>query len=305
MGYAPDEICREVRELYGKELCALLDSPSWSDICINADGSVFLDDSIPRRVNISVNPKDLIGSAKVLANYANKEFNSDTRQALITIVPIMNFRVTYIGPPAVSNVVIAFRKPNTKLFTYNDLIDMRMMTIEQGEVIRNAVLERRNIVFSGGTGSGKTTVMNSFLSLIPASERIYCIEEIPEIRLTQPNVVCTTTNKFWTYTDAIATALALDPDRIMIGECRYGDQTMGLLKLWNTGHPGGMTTLHANNTGEVVKRIDQMCSEVSVSSQREMIMEAVDLIIQMGRVQGSSKRKIIDVYDLKKEKHFV
>ena len=147
--------------------------------------------------------------------------------------------------------------------------------------------------------SGKTTFANTLCTLIDRSERIICIEDVNELIFSQPNVLKVLVNRDYTYLDAIGDSLRQRPTRILIGECRFGNQALEMLKAWNTGHPGGITTIHANNTRDVFSRLDQLCGEVSVSSQMEMIKTAVDVVVQMDRLPKSNMRKVVDLLDVR------
>lgn len=147
--------------------------------------------------------------------------------------------------------------------------------------------------------SGKSSLLNTLITFIDKGERIISIEDVPELRFAnQPNHLSSIVNMEFTYNIAIAAALRQRPSRILIGECRYGKQALEMLKAWNTGHPGGMTTIHSNGADEVFRRLDQLCSEVSVSSQMEMIHEAVDTVVQMKRGIGR-ERKVTELLDVR------
>ena len=182
----------------------------------------------------------------------------------------------------------------------DDMVACGTMTRHQMDVMKDYVAEHKNIVLSGGTGSGKTTLMNTFLTMISDDERLFLIEDTPELIVSQPNVQKLTINEKYTYTQAIADTLRGRPTRIIVGECRQGDQTMQMLKAWNTGHPGGLTTLHANSCLEAMARLEQLCGEVSVSSQKEMIKNSVDVILQLKRLDGAT-RKVVEMWDIRKE----
>lgn len=297
-----EEALEDVRNALGKELCTLLDSPGWSDIMINDDGSVWVDTTEMYRVNCKTTNEGLASAAFTLASYAHKTFNNTDGQSLVAIVPKMNLRAIFLNKPFTERVSAVFRKPSGKLLMPEDMINSETITANQMDKVKEGIKEHKNIVISGGTGSGKTTIMNTFLTLVDHSERLVLIEDTPELIVTQPNVLKMTVNYQHSYMNAIADALRCRPTRIIIGECREGDQTMQMLKAWNTGHPGGMTTIHANSCEEVLSRMDQLCGEVSVSSQMAMIKGSVDMILQMKRLDGS-RRKVVDMYDLRKEEH--
>lgn len=154
--------------------------------------------------------------------------------------------------------------------------------------------------------SGKTSLMNTMLNLIDPMDRLYIIEDISEVICdikTHPFNERIVINRQYSYADAIATALRQRPDRIIIGECRYGNQALEMLKAWGTGHPGGLSTIHANDARNVLERLDQLCSEVSVSSQKAMIHDVIDVVVQMGRLKNSTKRLITELYDIREDRY--
>ena len=153
--------------------------------------------------------------------------------------------------------------------------------------------------------SGKSTLTNTLITFISPDERIISIEDVPELRFpNQDDHHSSIVNNHFTYNEAIIAALRQRPDRIIIGECRFGRQALEMLKSWNTGHPGGITTIHANSADEVFTRLDQLCSEVSVSSQLPMIRQAVDVVIHMTRTRDNV-RKIDELLDVRGDRYIV
>lgn len=297
-----DEAYEDIRNALGEDLCSLLDEDGWSDIMINPDGSVWIDKDEMIQVNCSFTERGLNSAALTLANYTNQQYNGTEQQSLIAIVPKMNLRSIFINRPAVTQTSAIFRRPSQKLIELNTLVDWGTITATQFDFLQDAIRKHKNIVISGGTGSGKTTIMNSIMTLIDNEERLVIVEDTPELVVAQPNKLLIRVNDEYPYSKAIADALRARPTRIIIGECRKGDQTLQMLKAWNTGHPGGLTTLHANSANDVITRMEQLCGEVSVSSQRSMIESVVDVIIQMQRLDGS-RRKATEVRDVRNNKN--
>lgn len=285
---------------FGEDLRNLLLSPGWSDLMINSDGRVFIDRGDMEECRCRVSQKGLISAALTLASYSHKNFNNDAEQSLVAILPILNLRVVVWNQPCSEHVSAVFRRPFGRLITPEELVEGGTITETQLDAMRGYIMKHSNIIISGGTGSGKTTLMNSFLTLIDPRERLFLIEDTPELQVAHTNVQKLTVNAKYTYTQAIADSLRGRPTRIIVGECRQGDQTMQMLKAWNTGHPGGLTTIHANSCEDVIARMEQLCGEVSVSSQRSMIESCVDVILQMERDGRTSKRHVIEFLDLRK-----
>ena len=296
------EVYEDCMAGFGEDLRKLLLSPDWSDLMINSDGSVFIDRGEMDPVKCRINANGLVSAALTLASYSHKNFNNANDQSLVAILPILNLRAVFWNQPCSENVSAVFRRPFGRLISPDELVAGGTITESQLEAMKEYVMRHRNIVISGGTGSGKTTIMNSFLTLVDPRERLFLIEDTPELQVSQPNVQRLTVNAKYSYTQAIADSLRGRPTRIIVGECRQGDQTMQMLKAWNTGHPGGMTTIHANSCEDVIARMEQLCGEVSVSSQRNMIEGCVDVILQMERDNRSNKRKVIELLDLREKK---
>lgn len=294
------EVYEDCMAGFGKDLRDLLLSPDWSDLMINSDGKVFIDRGDMEECQCRINQNGLVSAALTLASYSHKNFNNTDDQSLVAILPVLNLRAVFWNQPCSENVSAVFRRPFGRLITPEELVEGGTITESQLDAMRGYIMRHRNIIISGGTGSGKTTLMNSFLTLIDPRERLFLIEDTPELQVKHENVQKLTVNAKYTYTQAIADSLRGRPTRIIVGECRQGDQTMQMLKAWNTGHPGGLTTIHANSCEDVISRMEQLCGEVSVSSQRTMIEGCVDVILQMERDSRTSKRRVVEFLDLKK-----
>jgi pilus assembly protein CpaF len=159
---------------------------------------------------------------------------------------------------------------------------------------------RLNIVISGGTGCGKTTLLNTLSSFIPHDERVITIEDAAELQLQQDHVVRLETRPAniegkgsVTTRDLVKNALRMRPERIIIGECR-GPETLDMLQAMNTGHAGSMTTLHANSTRDAQSRLETMIMmaglDLPIKAMRQQISSAIDLIIQANRLQGGPRK---------------
>jgi P-type conjugative transfer ATPase TrbB len=163
-------------------------------------------------------------------------------------------------------------------------------------VLRHAIRTRQNILVVGGTQSGKTTLANGLLheleAVVGSSQRVLTIEETRELRCTVPNAVALRTTDTIDMTRLVRTALRLRPDRIVVGEVR-GAEALAMLKAWNTGHPGGIATVHANDARSALIRLEQLVQEANVPPQPALIAEAVDLIVVI--VRTPTGRKITEV----------
>lgn len=217
-------------------------------------------------------------------------------------------RVNAIIPPlALTGPTIAIRKFRREKFKIHDLIGMESLNQHMGEFLKACVLARKNVIVSGGTGSGKTTDLNILSEFIPASERIITIEDAAELKLLQDHWVRLEARPpniegkgAITVRDLFRNTLRMRPDRIIIGECR-GVEALDMLQAMNTGHDGSMTTLHANSTHDVLSRLDSMvlmsAVELPVRAIREMIASAIDIIVHTARLSDGSRR-ILQITEL-------
>jgi pilus assembly protein CpaF len=181
-----------------------------------------------------------------------------------------------------------------------DLLNYKAFTPEMAMLMEAAIKARLNIVISGGTGCGKTTLLNTLSSFIPHEERIVTIEDAAELQLQQDHTVRLETrppnieNKGSVTTrDLVRNALRMRPERIIIGECR-GAEALDMLQAMNTGHAGSMTTLHANSPRDAQARLETMIMmaglELPIKAMRQQISSAVDIIIQANRLQGGPRK---------------
>jgi pilus assembly protein CpaF len=208
-------------------------------------------------------------------------------------------RVNAIIPPlAVKGPCLTIRKFPVQRFTIEDMIEMGTLTPAAAAFLRACVIDRRSILVSGGTGTGKTTMLNVLSSFIPNRERIITIEDTCELRLHQEHVVSLETKMAsvegtgaYTIRDLVRNALRMRPDRIIVGECR-GPEALDMIQAMNTGHEGSMTTVHANSSREVIERLEiliLMAAELPISSIHRQIASAIDLIVHLTRLPGGKR----------------
>ena len=210
-------------------------------------------------------------------------------------------RVNAIIPPlALDGAAVSIRRFGSNPLKLEDLLNYKAFTPEMVMLLEGAMKARLNIVISGGTGSGKTTLLNTLSSFIPIHDRIVTIEDAAELQLQQEHVVRLETRPpniegkgAITATDLVRNALRMRPERIIIGECR-GPETLDMLQAMNTGHEGSLTTLHANTPRDAIARMETMISmagfELPLKAMRSQIASAVDLVVQVNRLQGGPRK---------------
>jgi pilus assembly protein CpaF len=210
-------------------------------------------------------------------------------------------RVNVVIPPiALNGPTITIRKFSQIPLTADDLVRGGAMTQEVFEFLRASVTGRMNVVVSGGTGAGKTTMLNVLSSFIPDDERIITIENAAELQLQQRHVVTLESRPAniegrneVTIRDLVVNSLRMRPNRIVVGECRSGE-ALDMLQAMNTGHDGSMTTIHANSPRDAIGRIETMVlmsgMELPVRAIREQIAAAINVLVHVDRFTDGSRR---------------
>src|SRR5438105_2750256 len=205
-----------------------------------------------------------------------------------------------IQPLALDGPTMSIRRFGANPLKLEDLLNFKAFTPEMAMLMEAAIKARLNIVISGGTGCGKTTLLNTLSGFIPSDERIVTIEDAAELQLQQDHIVRLETRPSniegkgeINTRDLVRNALRMRPERIIIGECR-GAESLDMLQAMNTGHAGSMTTLHANSPRDAQARLETMIMmagmELPMKAMRQQIASAVDLIIQANRLQGGPRK---------------
>ena len=210
-------------------------------------------------------------------------------------------RVNVVIPPlSISGTTLTIRKFRAQSFTLAELVEMDVLSVEMAQLLGWAVRARKNIAVSGGTGGGKTTLLNALSRLIPYEERVITIEDSAELRFDQhPHVVRLEARLAnaegrgsVTIRELVINALRMRPDRIVVGECR-GAEALDMLQAMTTGHDGSLTTLHANSPAEVIPRLVMMVRygmDLPTEIIEEQIASALDLVVQQDRLSGGKRR---------------
>ncbi|KRA65238.1 P-type conjugative transfer ATPase TrbB [Rhizobium sp. Root651] len=291
-------LVRKLQEALGDQLCVALDDATVVEIMLNPDGKLFIE-----RLSHGVAPAGEMSSAAaemVIGTVAHAlQSEVDTEQPIISgELPIGGHRFEGLLPPIVAKPAFTIRRRASRLIPLEDYVRTGVMTEYQASTIRSAISARLNIVISGGTGSGKTTLANAVIHEIVKSapeDRLVILEDTAEIQCAAENAVLLHTSDTIDMARLLKSTMRLRPDRIVVGEVRDG-AALTLLKAWNTGHPGGVATIHSNTAMSALRRLEQLTAEASQQPMHEVIGEAVDLVISIERTpRGRLVRDIIQV----------
>ncbi len=291
-------LVRKLQDALGDQLCVALEDATVVEIMLNPDGRLFIE-----RLGHGVAPAGAMSAATaevVIGSVAHAlQSEADDEQPIISgELPIGGHRFEGLLPPVVSAPAFTIRRRAERLIPLDEYVKSQVMTEAQASVLRSAIASRMNIVISGGTGSGKTTLANAVIVEIVATapeDRMVILEDTAEIQCAAENAVCLHTTDTVDMARLLKSTMRLRPDRIIVREVRDG-AALTLLKAWNTGHPGGVTTIHSNTAMSALRRLEQLTAEASQQPMQEVIGEAVDLVVSIERTgKGRRVREVIHV----------
>ena len=270
----------------GPAIAAALGDPRVVEVMVNPDGALRVDILGEGRVDteLRMEPAQVERIIRLVASHARAEVHGDAPIVSAELPPQAEGRAGErfegVLPPVSPGPCFAIRKPAERLYGLDDYVADGIMSGAAAARLRRAVAERMNILVAGGTSSGKTTLANALLAEIAGEdERIILIEDTRELQSPAPDTVALRTRPgAVSMTDLVRSTLRLRPDRIIVGEVR-GPEALDMLKAWNTGHPGGITTVHANSALAALYRIEQLVQEAVVTVPRRLIAEAIDLVV--------------------------
>ncbi|CUB02748.1 CpaF family protein [Marinomonas fungiae] len=298
-----------VNELIGLgPLQTLMEDDTISDIMINGHENVFIErNGLVERTHVDfIDEKQLLEIAKRIASRVGRRVDDSSPTCDARLAD--GSRVNIVIPPiAIDGTSISIRKFKKQSIDFQKLCEFGAMSVEMAQVMMVAARCRLNILISGGTGSGKTTMLNALSQYISENERIVTIEDAAELRLQQPHVVRLETRTAGientgvvSQRDLVINSLRMRPDRIIVGECR-GPEAFEMLQAMNTGHDGSMSTLHANTPRDALARVESMVmmatSNLPLEAIRRTIVSAVDIIIQISRLHDGS-RKVMSITEV-------
>ncbi|MGJ4932401.1 P-type conjugative transfer ATPase TrbB [Bradyrhizobium sp. HKCCYLS2038] len=290
-----------LRTALGSAIAQLLDDQSVVEVMLNPDGRLWAD----RLASGLADTGETLPAAdgeriiRLVAHHVGLEVHAGAPRVSAEL-PGTGERFEGLLPPVVSAPTFAIRKPAVAVFTLDDYVASGIMNPAQASSLRQAVLDRCNILVAGGTSTGKTTLTNALLAVVAeTSDRVVLIEDTRELQCRAPNLVALRTKDgVASLSDLVRSSLRLRPDRIPIGEVR-GPEALDLLKAWGTGHPGGIGTIHAGSALGALRRLEQLIQEAVVTVPRALIAETIDVIaVLTGRGQERRLSELVRVEGL-------
>ena len=284
----------------------LILDPDISEIMVNAGSRIFVEKhgELTPVPGITISEQALCAAVKNIARRLGDDI-SEAKPILDSRLPDGSRVAAVLPPCSIDGITLTIRKFNTRHFTMADLIKNGMLNAATADFLCERVANRQNILISGGTGTGKTTLLNILADFIPDQERILLIEDTAELNIRKTNLVRFETRReqtgipVVTIRDLLKAALRHRPDRIIVGEVR-GGEAFDLLQALNTGHSGSLCTLHANSARQAIARfadcVLQSGVELPHRAVRSNIANAVDLLLHIARVRG--KRVLVEVLEI-------
>ena len=273
---------RMLRTAMGPVIAIALADPDVVEIMLNPDGSLWTDrlstGRAPMGVSLSVADGERI--IRLIAAHVGTEVHAG-KPLLTAELPETGERFEGILPPASSQgPAFALRKRAIGVIGLDRYVSDAILTEEQAAFLRTAIHEHKNIVIAGGTSTGKTTLANALLAIVAETgDRVLVLEDTVELQCAaHDHVSLRTLPGLVSLADLVRTTMRFRPDRVIIGEVR-GGEALDLIKVWGTGHPGGIATIHASSAHGALLRLEQLILEVALTPPRALIAEAVDVIV--------------------------
>lgn len=272
-----------------------------SEIYVEIDGHIVLDNTVS-----FINSDHIVRTIQRMIQPLGRTI--DTTNPMVDARLDDGSRLNAVIPPlSIKGPVLTIRKFKEDLATVEDILRNGTMTSEMARFLEACVKEKQNIIISGGTGGGKTTLLNVLSSFINESERIVTIEDAAELRLKQNHVISLETRLTnyegsgeITIRDLVINSLRMRPDRIIVGEVR-GKEAFDMLQAMNTGHTGSLTTMHANSPIDALNRLETMIlmagMEIPIKAIREYIENAINILVHIERL-ADGRRKVVNISEI-------
>ncbi len=297
-----EERYKKALEYHFSAILPYFDNEKISDIKVNPNGLVYAKyiDGSSEKLDIQISEASITAVAHLLASNTQNDI-TEKAPSVAAVWPDPPYRIHIMLPPAVEHAALVIRRFSKNVIPLKAFIENGNCSEEQANKLRELIVSKKNIIVSGETGSGKTTLLNTLINEIPASERLFIIEDTRELNvdsMQHPDVTQVLTGQLYCASDAVKDALRFIPDRIIVGEVRDG-AALDMLEAWNTGHPGGLCSLHANSPSTVKQRLSALIRRVSKDPQIETIDTALDAVVQINLCKDGIRR-ITEIKEFRK-----
>lgn len=296
-----NKLLESLRYACGELILDAVENPNVIEIMLNPDGKLWIEEYGKDQEYVGSIDED---SAKLILSLVASGLDITVTSSSPIVegnFPLDGSRFEGTYPPIVAKPSFSIRKKASKIIKLEEYLANGVITQEVIEIIKQAVLDRKNIIVAGGTSSGKTTFVNAvidILSVLCPKDRLLILEDTPELQSASENTVFFRTNDLAEVTMQTLTKVCMRyaPKRIIVGEVR-DKAALELLKAWNTGHPGGIGTIHANSAEETLMRLEELVEEAGNGEKRKLIGRAVDLVVFMEKTKDNVRKlsKIIEV----------
>lgn len=288
----------KLRRELGSLVCGFLAEADVVEIALNPDGRLWVE-----RLGQDMRPVGTMSASQ--AESLMTTVAAALRTTITRDTPILECELPFDGsrfealiPPVAAAPTFAIRRKASCVFTLEEYVERGIMTDRQRAVLVEAVAARRNILVVGGTGSGKTTLTNALIKEIERAtphHRLIIIEDTVELQCSAPNAVPLRATEHVSMLRLLKATMRLRPDRILVGETR-GPEALALLKAWNTGHPGGVATVHSNTSDSAgtagLVRLESLIAEATPTPMHTLIAEAVNLVVNIEKTSSGPGRRI-------------
>lgn len=280
-----------------RPIAPLLEDPDITEIMVNGSQRVFIERRglLTEVHGVSVDERNLMVAVKNIARALGDDI-SEERPILDSRLPDGSRVAAVLPPCSVGGTTLTIRKFQTHFFTAEELVRIGTLPETVLLAVRDAIRRRRNVLLSGGTSTGKTTLLNALTAFIPEGDRVVVIEDTAELQIDRPNLVRFEARRAQGHLPAVTirellrATLRHRPDRIILGEVR-GGEAFDLLQALNTGHAGSLSTIHANSAEQALARfascVVQSGVELPYQAVRYQMADAIDLVLHLGRCEGA------------------
>jgi len=294
------------KNVIGKQILECFADKSINEIIINPNGDLLIEGVKPKHKIGTVNKSDILHAMSLLAEYRGVYLNADNPQMTVALpmdYPFNGARVQVIIPPVTEAPSLTIRKHLKREISLQSYFDNNIIEKKAFDILNNAIKTYKNIIVSGKPNAGKTTLTLALLSQIPivgnSQDRVILIEDKPELIIPISDVVYMQTSSNMDMTRLVKCAVAMRPDRIIIGETT-DKAAHGMLKAWNTGTGGGISTLHSNNTKATLQRLIDLCCENNIPPPISLITTTVQILVHIEQSdEFESGRKVTEITLLK------